>query len=37
MSNVAANISPAAFSYNGFGKVYLREGNFEMALKHNTA
>ena len=34
----APNTSPAAFSYNGIGKVYLSDGNFEMALKsHHTA
>ena len=28
----------AAFSYNGIGKVFLKEGNFELALQnHNTA
>ena len=32
------NTSDAAFAYNGIGKVYLKEGNYEMALQnHNTA
>lgn len=34
----AGNSSEAAFSYNGIGKVNLREGKFETALQnHNTA
>jgi adenylate cyclase len=34
----AAGSSDAAFSYNGIGKVNLREGKFETALRnHNTA